>query len=147
MKLLIEAWNNFIQEKKDMKRVSKAVMIGDVKDFNNGKVLILKRTKKHITEASPYEWDLPGGHIQEGESDKHGLAREVTEETGLNLSYIPKSFMASGHTKFYVINDWAGDFQLSDEHDDYEWIYPQEATNYSLGKIYTQAIQSAFKEK
>ena len=137
MKLLIEAWNNFIQEKKDMKRVSKAVMIGDVNDFNNGKVLILKRTKKHITEASPYE----------DESDKHGLAREVTEETGLNLSYIPKSFMASGHTKFYVINDWAGDFQLSDEHDDYEWIYPQEATNYSLGKIYTQAIQSAFKEK
>ena len=45
------------------------------------------------------------------------------------------------------INDLAGVFQLRDEHDDYEWIYPQEATNYSLGKIYTQAIQSAFKEK
>ena len=146
MKLLIETWNKFIQVNKDMKRVSKAIMIGDMPNFNDGKVLILKRNKTHVTKESPYEWDLPGGHIQEGESDKHGLAREVTEETNLNLPHIPKWFMLSGHTRFYVINDWTGELQLSHEHDDYEWIYPQEVTNYKLGKMYSKAIQAAFEE-
>ena len=130
-----------------MKRVSKAIMIGDVDDFNDGKVLILKRNPSHVTEESPYEWDLPGGHIQEDESDKEGLVREVQEETGLTLSHTPDWFMLSGHTRFYIINDWSGGFRLSDEHDNYEWIYPQEVTNYKLGKMYSKAIQAAFKEE
>ena len=146
MRLLLERWNSYLQEDEDMSRVSKAIMIGDVEDFNDGKILILKRAQSHITEDSPWEWDLPGGHIQEGENEKEGLIRELVEETGLSPLHVPNWFLLTGHTRFFIIQDWQGKFKLSDEHQDYEWIEPSEATNYSLGKMYTHAIRQAFKE-
>jgi len=128
-----------------MSRVSKAIMIGDVKGFNDGKVLLLKRIQSHITEDSPWEWDLPGGHIQKGENEKEALIREIKEETGFTPLHVPNWFLLTGHTRFFVIQDWGGDLQLSSEHQDYEWINPEEATNYSLGKIYINSIEQAFK--
>ena len=141
----MEKWDNYLREAEDMNRVSKAVMIGDVEGFNDGKVLILKRAKGHITKESPYEWDLPGGHIQKGESEKGGLSRELTEETGLNPLYVPNWFFLTGHTRFFVIQDWEGTFKRSGEHQDYEWINPSEATNYNLGSMYTNAVKIAFE--
>ena len=66
---------------------------------------------------------------------------------GLVLSHVPNWFALSGYTRFYMVYDWAGELKLSHEHDDYEWIYPEEATNYNLGKMYTQAIQDAFRKE
>jgi len=146
MRLLMEMWNNYLQEAEDMKRVSKAIMIGDVEGFNDGKILILKRAQSHITEVSPFEWDLPGGHTHEGENEKEGLIRELEEETGFIPLHVPSWFLLTGHTRFFVIQDWEGNFKLSDEHQDYEWIIPEEATNYNLGKMYLSAIEQAFKE-
>jgi 8-oxo-dGTP pyrophosphatase MutT (NUDIX family) len=147
MKISIESWRRFLKEGEDMSRVSKAIMVGDVEGFSDSKILILRRSKELISKESPWEWDLPGGHVQEGESDKHGLSREVQEETGLVLSHVPNWFALSGYTRFYMVYDWAGELKLSHEHDDYEWIYPEEATNYNLGKMYTQAIQDAFRKE
>ena len=125
-----------------MQRVVKVVMVRD-----DDKVLILRRSGKVISKESPWEWDLPGGHIQEGENEKEGLIRELVEETGLSPLHVPNWFLLTGHTRFIIIQDWQGKFKLSDEHQDYEWIEPSEATNYSLGKMYTHAIQQAFKDE
>jgi 8-oxo-dGTP diphosphatase len=147
MRLLMESWNSYLQEDEDMNRVSKAIMIGDIEEFNDGKVLILKRAQSHITEDSPWEWDLPGGHLRKGEGEKEGLVRELAEETGLSPLHVPNWFLLTGHTRFFIIQDWKGTFKLSDEHQDYEWIDLSETTNFSLGKMYIHAIQQAFKDE
>tara|TARA_R110002110_G_scaffold336172_1_gene546794 strand:+ start:336 stop:779 length:444 start_codon:yes stop_codon:yes gene_type:complete len=147
MRRLMESWNSYLQESEDMNRVSKAIIVGDLEGFNKDRILILRRAANLITKESPWEWDLPGGHVREGESAGHALAREVNEEANLELLHVPQWFMLDKNTRFYFIQDWEGSLQLGDEHDDYEWIYPPEATNYNLGKMYTNAINQAFRKE
>ncbi len=44
------------------------------------KVLLLKRSHERI---APHMWDLPGGHMETGESPKETARREFEEECGL----------------------------------------------------------------
>ena len=127
-----------------MSRVSKAVMIGDIEGYNDGRVLLLRRAPAIITERSPWEWDLPGGHIQEGETDKQALAREVKEETGISLLHVPNWFFLAKDTRFFIVQDWEGKFELSNEHTDFECVDPEELKSYDLGEMYTKAVEQAF---
>ena len=62
----------------DIEIVAKAIIIN-----SENKVLFLKRSE--YTKKFAGEWDLPGGHLREGESLVAGLVREVKEETSLNI--------------------------------------------------------------
>ena len=121
-----------------MVRVSKAVMFDD-----EGKLLILRRAPRLITKLSPWEWDLPGGHVDKGESDVRGLAREIKEETTLSISRAPDWYMLDKDTRFYLLREWNGEVSLSDEHTEYRWIVPEEAVKYNIGKRYSKAIKEA----
>jgi len=142
MKLLLEKWKRFIMEADDMRRVSKAVMLDE-----EGKVLIMKRSPKSISKESPWEWDLPGGHVQEGESDIKGLQREIQEETQLYIRKAPDWFMLDGYTRFFLIREWEGEVTLSDEHTEYKWLDPKEVKGYNIGKMYEGAIREAALRK
>ena len=64
-----------IEALEDSSEVAKIVLVD-----SQGRVLFLKRS--NYLEKFAGEWDLPGGHIKEGEKLLEGLFREVEEETG-----------------------------------------------------------------
>jgi len=106
-----------------------------------GKVLLLKRGM--TAPSFPGKWDLPGGHIHNGESKEKGLAREIEEETGLIIndpvsygySSIPNQF-------FFVIEQWDGEVQLSFEHDDFAWVdLKTELDDYPCGPNYYKVLR------
>lgn len=51
---------------------------------NNNNILLLRRGEG----GGEGMWDLPGGHIHEGEEPEDGLKREVYEETGIKIKNI-----------------------------------------------------------
>jgi molecular chaperone GrpE len=69
----------------------KAVVLND-----KGEVLILKRVKKEKTHGGKF--DLPGGHLEKGETAEEGVKREVKEETGLNVE-VSDVFMINEYPK------------------------------------------------
>ena len=58
MKNLFENWRRYMSEAKDSDSVSKAVIIKE-----DGALLLLRSAE----EKFPHKWDLPGGHLKEGE--------------------------------------------------------------------------------
>lgn len=54
---------------------------------NGNHVLVVRRGKGSAGEGL---WDLPGGHIKEGEKPEDGVRREVMEEVGLELEKVSK---------------------------------------------------------
>ena len=50
-------------------------------------ILIAKRSPDH-PHGGGGEWEVPSGRLEDGESLEQGLAREVMEETGLEVRII-----------------------------------------------------------
>ena len=134
MKLLMERFNKFLVEEQDLRKVAKVVLIN-----KDDKVLILKRSGRIISEESPWEWDLPGGQVEKGETLDATLDREAWEETSLDLGKATNIY-ADDYTTFFVSYEWEGSIMLSKEHDDYAWIEPEDITNYYIGEKYERAI-------
>ena len=59
---------------------TKIVLTGILKDDNE--FLIVKRNEND--ELYPGAWEFPGGHLENGETIKDGLKRELFEEIGFN---------------------------------------------------------------
>ena len=97
---------------KDSKIVAKVVLY----DKDN-KVLFLKRA--NYIKKFGGEWDLPGGHVHEGEDLIDGLKREVEEETGLKLQKV-KKIKKVGNKHYYHAKLPKGKIKLSGEHSGHE---------------------------
>jgi 8-oxo-dGTP diphosphatase len=66
-----------------MIRVVNAIILN--KDRN--KFLVIKRKNEPI---HPGKWTFPGGIVEQNETDEDALAREVREETGLEIKQVLK---------------------------------------------------------
>ena len=75
-------------------------------------------------------WGLPGGWLQSGESPAEGLAREIAEETGLEVGVlrpllVDTSPHSSRHLDIAFLCAARGDVtELSREILDYDWVPP-----------------------
>jgi len=83
----------------------------------------------------PNVWDLPGGHVENGESEPQALAREMQEELGVLILehdpgpvrrfHVPGDEQSSGlQLSVWRVRQWRGDpvNQCPDEHDEMGWF-------------------------
>ena len=93
----------------------------------DGKFLVLFKSDKE--DINPKEIDLPGGRIEFGEEAPVCLAREVREETNLEIeikkpsrvwTLIKGDFHLLGIT--FLADFIGGEINLSGEHDAYRWV-------------------------
>ena len=101
---------------------------------SNDELLIVKRNEND--DLYPGAWEFPGGHLENGETIKEGLKRELYEEIGFDLDFQPIITHYCDEIKnknnkqihnieidFIInVNKPDIDILLSDEHCDYKWV-------------------------
>lgn len=101
----------------------------------DGRVLLVHRSPNR--HAYPDVWDLPGGHIEAGETELAALAREMHEELGVQITTGPAIHLCrleagreeeSVHLSAWLVGEWDGTPTnvAPDEHDEIHWFRPEE---------------------
>jgi 8-oxo-dGTP diphosphatase len=127
---------------------------------DQGRVLLVQRGH----EPSKGKWSLPGGMLELGESLTQGVAREVKEETGLNVEAIElvelidrihKESGPSGQSVryHYVIADYlcrvlGGTLQAASDADAARWVERAEWNSHSalaLDPITMRVIEAGWQ--
>ena len=117
-----------------MTNAVKAIIIKD------GKLLLLKRNPALRNESN---WDLPGGLIENGETETQALKREVKEEINVSIEILRKAgnwkFVRRQDNKIVQVQNFICHFTdndtkiiLSEEHISFEWIKPTDIVNYQV---------------
>ena len=99
--------------------------------FRDGKVLLVQRAHPPAQGA----WSVPGGRVEFGEALHIALAREVMEETGLEIEILGMAGWrevlptGSGAGKHFVVMSFAarwvaGEPVLNGECSDFAWLPP-----------------------
>src|SRR5687768_3530504 len=57
-------------------------VVGAMLEKDGGRYLI---TQRPPTASLPLLWEFPGGRVEEGESDRDALVRELKEEMGIDV--------------------------------------------------------------
>ena len=86
----------------------------------------------------PDVWDLPGGHVEEGESVARTLVRELAEELGIRVPSpgAPNEVVRAGEIEMhvFVVDRWEGEPRnaAEHEHDEIRWVTPDELAGLPL---------------
>lgn len=113
--------------------------------FYQGKLLLLQ---KNDAEGK-HHWEFPGGGLQFTENFITGLAREVSEETGLVIravvpagvwEYQKKDGQFLNGVIFTAVADTA-EVTLSEEHLQYRWVTPEEFPLYRIHGSLQRSLQ------
>lgn len=111
---------------------TRIVITGILKD--NDLLLVVKRNEND--DLYPGAWEFPGGHLEDGETLKDGLKRELKEEIGFIDDFYPMITHYYDEVKQKngeLVHNLEIDFvvnvdsskvliKLSDEHCDYKWV-------------------------
>lgn len=97
--------------------------------FKEDKILLLRRKNTGYQDGN---YGLPSGHLDEGESMTHGIAREVSEEIGVTIKPKDLRLVSIMHRKekderldfFFVGKNIQGDPKNMEPHlcDDLSWF-------------------------
>lgn len=124
--------------------------------FREGRMLLLRRSRE--VTAFPGTWDIPGGHVEEGEGILAALKREVREETGYAVM-VERPFQAGtfdyplrgGRSALTVEVDFMCSVRSRRppilnpaEHTEYAWIRRYNARTHPAPSLLQGIIRSAF---
>lgn len=127
---------------------AKALIVND-----EGKVLILREASTYAEGTNHGKYGLPGGRLEPGEAFMEALAREVDEECGISVAVgrpvhvdewrpvikgVPHQIVGM----FLQCRPVTGEIRLNEEHDDYKWIRPEEADNFTMKSADLNAIRA-----
>lgn len=116
---------------------TKALIIYD------GKVLLLRESGKYVDGSNIGKYDVVGGRVEPGQRFDDSLLREIKEETGLSAK-IGRPFYVNEWRPLVRGEQWqiVGTFfecfadsdkvVLSEDHDEYVWINPEDFHKYSV---------------
>jgi 8-oxo-dGTP diphosphatase len=116
-----------------------------------GRVLLVHRSPHR--RAYPDVWDLPGGHIETGESELGALTREMHEELGVQIATGSVSHLCrlnagrggeSVLLSAWLVDDWQGTPTnvATDEHDEIRWFRPEELPPLAHGLLGTVLVDA-----
>lgn len=116
-----------------------------------GKYLVVCRNPEKYPETGA-KWDIVGGRINPGASLMDNLAREVIEETGLEITGEPKLITAQDilkiqdkHIVRLTYKGMAdGEVKLSDEHSECRWLSLEEISKLEPMDKYFKEILNNF---
>jgi len=100
----------------------------------DGEFLIVQKSNDYNWKAD--KWELPGGKIEREENKFEAAKRETKFETGLDsekFQEIVRTEVEEPISDKPVVNCWilytdkySGSIELSDEHQDFEWVSAEE---------------------
>lgn len=97
------------------------------------KVIITKNNKILLLQKKNGKYELPGGHIEVGESAINGAKREVKEEIGLDVINL-KQITSNNSRVLYKGNIITSNITLSDEHKSYKFVLQKDLFKLPLSK-------------
>jgi 8-oxo-dGTP pyrophosphatase MutT (NUDIX family) len=127
--------------------------------FRRDRVLLLRRVS--TLSAFPGTWDIPGGHVEEGESLLKALRREIREETGFTAT-VERPFRAGtfdypnadGRTTRTVEIDFLCSVKSRHEprldpaeHTQFAWAGEHELHRYPSPPLLRNIIRAAFASR
>jgi 8-oxo-dGTP diphosphatase len=110
---------------------------------HNGKVLILRESTQYQDGSNAGRFDVVGGRLKPGQRFDESLLREIEEETGLKVK-IGRPFFVNEWRPVVKGESWqvVGTFfecfadtdsvKLSEDHDTFLWIDPEDFRIYTL---------------
>lgn len=97
------------------------------------KVIITKDNKILLLQKRNGKFELPGGHIEVGESAINGAKREVKEETGLDVMNL-KKITGNNSRVLYKGKINTNNVTISDEHKGYKFVFQKDLFKLPLSK-------------
>jgi 8-oxo-dGTP diphosphatase len=115
----------------------------------DGKVLAMRRSK--TKDAGAGLWETLSGRVSLGEEPLDAIRREITEECGLEVDVESSPFTAYQARRndipmmvlVYKAYYKQGEVVISEEHDDYAWLSPDEFSQRSSLKKLVETVYQA----